>query len=229
MAHLVADIERVRAHLGVERWLVVGGSWGATLALAYALAHPARVTGMVLRAVFLGTRAELDRAFGIMLPAFHPALHEALLTVLPPKERGDSLPALWRRILDPNPEVHGPTARAWFAAERALSNLVPPALPDDGGPLPATPFMEAHYFLNGCFLAHGALLAGAARLAGVPGVIVQARYDLLCPPAGAYALAARWPGARIDMVEAAGHSLAHPGVAEAVRAGVRALTPAGTG
>lgn len=227
--HLVADLERVRMHLGIGRWMVVGGSWGATLALAYAEAYPERIAGLVLRATFLGTRAELDWAFGLGLATFHPALHAALMGILAPEERGDPLPVLWRRILHPNPEVHAPAALAWFHVERALSELVPiraelPA-PLGEGPLPATPFMEAHYFLHGCFLPPGALLTAAGRLARVPGIIVQARYDLLCPPVTAYRLAERWPESRIVMVEAAGHALGHPAVTDAVRTAVAALTP----
>ncbi|HVG49889.1 MAG TPA: alpha/beta fold hydrolase [Rubellimicrobium sp.] len=225
---LLADLERVREHLGIGRWLVVGGSWGATLALAYAQLHPDRVSGLVLRATFLGTRAEIDWAFGTGLAAFHPPLHAALLDLVPPEDRGDPLPALWRQILDPDPAVHAPAALGWFHIEHALSELVPPRTvlpPAQGGPVPATPFMEAHYFLHGCFLPEGALLAGAPRLLGVRGVIVQARYDLLCPPATAYRLAARWPDARLVLVEAAGHSPGHPDIALAVREAVTALTP----
>jgi proline iminopeptidase len=205
----------------------VGGSWGATLALAYAQTHPERVTGLVLRATFLGTRAELDWAFGPSLAAVHPVLHASLMGLVPPEERADPLPALWRRILHPDPQVHVPAALGWYHVERTLSELVPSAtaLPPDGnGPLPATPFMEAHYFLHDCFLPPGALLNGAPRLGSLPGLIVQARYDLLCPPITAHRLAQSWPGARIVMVEAAGHSLAHPGVARAVGEAIVALT-----
>lgn len=225
--HLLADLEQVREHLGIGRWLVVGGSWGATLGLAYAQAHPDRVAGLVLRATFLGTRAEIDWAFGTGLSTFHPPLHAALLDLVPPEDRGDPLPALWRRILDPNPAVQIPAALGWFHVERALSELVPPQAtlpPTLIGPLPATPFMEAHYFLHRCFLPEGALLAGMPRLHGIPGVIVQARYDLLCPPATAYRLAARWPDARLVLVEAAGHSLGHSDIAAAVRVAVASLT-----
>jgi proline iminopeptidase len=225
--HLLADLELVREHLGIGRWLVVGGSWGATLALAYAQLHPGRVSGLVLRATFLGTRAEIDWAFGMGLATFHPALHAALLDLVPSEDRGDPLPALWRQILDPDPIVHARTALGWFHIERALSELVPPRTtlsPAQGGPLPATPFMEAHYFLHGCFLPEGALLAGTPRLLGIPGVIVQARYDLLCPPATAYRLAASWPDARLVVVEAAGHSLSHPEIAAAVRQAILSST-----
>ena len=110
--HLIADMERVRAALGIERWLVVGGSWGATLGLAYAQTHPERVSGIVLRATFLGTRAELDWAFGKGLSTFHPGLYEDFLSILTLEERSTPLDAYFRRILDPDPAIHGPAARA---------------------------------------------------------------------------------------------------------------------
>jgi len=230
---LVADLEQVREALGIARWLVVGGSWGATLGLAYAEAHPERVIGLVLRAVFLGTRAELDRAFGAGMRQFHPQLHADFLALLAPEERDDPLPAYWRRILSDDESVSRPAALAWHDAERVLSELRPAALrmssPDDwpaGRPLPRTPFMEAHYFSHECFLAPGALLNGADRLAGVPGIIVQGRYDLLCPPDTSEALVRRWPEARVVMVEAAGHALSEPGVAEAVKSAIAEFTGA---
>src|ERR1700726_1411925 len=113
LPHLIADMERIREKIGFERWMVVGGSWGATLALAYAQAHPSRVTGIVLRATFLGTRAELESAFLDALPRFYPDLSDDFVNVLPPEERAQPLDAYWRRILDSDPAVHGPAAHAW--------------------------------------------------------------------------------------------------------------------
>ena len=227
-AHLIADLESIRIHLGIDRWLVVGGSWGATLALAYAQAHPDRIRGLVLRATFLGTRAELDWAFGTGLAMFHPALHDALYALVPGAD--DPLTALWDLILHPDPTLHAPAAWAWYHTERALSELLPAVtqLPKmtDHTPLPATPFMEAHYFRHDCFLTDGVLMSGAARLAGIPGIIVQARYDLLCPPLTATRLAARWPQAKLVVVEAAGHTIGHAGVQTAVRNGIMALSQA---
>lgn len=217
-AHLVRDLECVRLHLGIERWFVVGGSWGATLGLAYAIAHPERVRGIVLRATFLGTQAELDWAFGTGLAAFHPDLHARLQ-----QEAPEGLKALWQRVLDPDPDVYVPAVRAFSAAERAMSELVPPKRKDHGR-LPPTAFMEAHYFAHDCFLAPDALLTGAPGLRDIPGIVVQARLDLLCPPKTAHALVAAWPGARLVMVEAAGHTLGHAPVFEAVRAGISDLT-----
>ncbi len=217
-AHLIADLELVRQHLGIDHWLLVGGSWGATLALAYAIAHPAHVTGLVLRATFLGTKSELEWAFDIGLARFYPDLHRALW-----QEAPDGLSSLWKRVLDPDKSVYMPAARAFGTAERAMSQLVPPTVKSEG-PLGATPFMESHYFLNDCFLAPNELITGAPSLGDIPGIVVQARYDLLCPPATASALVAAWPGARLELVEAAGHSLNHAAVFTAVRAAILELT-----
>lgn len=225
--HLIDDMETIRRHFGIERWLVVGGSWGATLALAYAERFPKRVTGLVLRAVYLGTREEIDRAFGSVLATFRPELHADFLALLDPHERAEALDAYFRRILDPDPAIHGPAARAFADTERSLSearaesthlNLREIVHPSDR--LPATAFMEAHYLRNGCFLRPNQLLDDAHRLRGIPGIIVQGRYDLLCPPATAWALARCWGRARIEMVEGAGHSLSDPGVEPAVRAAI---------
>ena len=162
LPHLIADMEKIRAKFGFERWLVAGGSWGATLALAYAQAHPERVSGLVLRATFLGTRKEVEAAFTDMLARFYPALSEDFLSVLPAEERGQPIDAYWRRILDPDPAVHGPAARAWGDVERILSEHRPgrtridlAALTSNSGALPATPFMEAHYFSNDSFMRAG--------------------------------------------------------------------------
>ncbi len=224
-AHLVGDMERIRSELGIERWLVVGGSWGATLALAYAERHPARVAGMVLRAVFLGTRGELEWAFLDGPKRFRPDLYAAFISLLEGPEKADPLAAYWRRLDDPEPAVHGPAARVWHDVERVLSEIAPPApvpswatggFAHEAGHLPSTPFMGAHYFRNDCFLASGELLGNADRLAGIPAIIVQGRYDLLCPPAAAFALAERWASSRLMIVEAAGHALSEPGVTAAI-------------
>ncbi len=227
LPHLIADMEAIRERLGIARWLVVGGSWGATLALAYAQRHPDRVSGLVLRATFLGTRAELEWSFLGGLPRFYPALNDDFLSLLPSDERTTPLVSYWRRILDPDPAIHGPAAWAWHDTERILSQVRPSrtrldlvSIRHGRRGLPATPFMEAHYFRNDCFLAPDQLLRDAGRLKGIPGIIVQGRYDLLCPPIIAHALAACWPDARIHVVEGAGHSLHDPGVAEAVSAAI---------
>jgi proline iminopeptidase len=226
-AHQIADMEAIREHLGIERWLVVGGSWGATLALAYAEQHPRRVSGLVLRATFLGTRAELDAAFCGTLHTLYPALWADFMRLLTAAERLDPLGSYWHRILDPNPAIHRPAALAWHDTERILSVAHPPSTRLDptsinaaNGPLPRTPFMEAHYFANNCFLAPNQLLRDARNLAGIPGVMVQGARDHLCPPAQALALAKLWPDADVQIVEDAGHALSEPAIGAAVKAAI---------
>ncbi|MBR0852525.1 prolyl aminopeptidase [Bradyrhizobium diazoefficiens] len=221
-AHLIADMETIRKRFGFERWMVVGGSWGATLALAYAEAHPERVSGIALRATFLGTRAEVETAFTVTLPRFYPALYADFLSVLPPKEHKQPVEGYWRRILDADPAVHGPAARAWHDTERTLSEHKPAKTRLDLASLnvwrtlPTTPFMEAHYFIHDSFMTENQLLRNAGRIAGIPGIIVQGRYDLLCPPETSEALAKVWPSSEIRIVEEAGHSLYDAGVRDAV-------------
>jgi proline iminopeptidase len=235
LPHLIADMEKIRETLGLERWMVVGGSWGATLALAYAQAHPHRVTGIVLRATFLGTRAELEGAFLDMLPRVYPDLSDDFIGRLPPQERAQPLDAYWRRILDSDPTLHVPFARAWNDTERILSEHTSSRVRLDLNSLnsthalPATPFMEAHYFQNDCFMRPGQLLAEADRLAGIPGIIVQGRYDLLCPPATSHALGAAWRKSEVRFVEGAGHSLYDPGVRNAVMKAIADLASGITG
>jgi len=184
--------------------------------------HPRRVTGIVLRATFLGTRAELDGAFLNRLPRFYPDLHQDFLSVLPPEERAQPLEAYWRRILDSDPAVHGPFARAWHDTEQILSEFKPGrtrldiASLQSTRALPSSPFMEAHYFQNDCFMRPEQLMAEAGKLAGIPGIIIQGRYDLLCPPATSHALGALWPESEIRIVAGAGHSLYDPGIRDAV-------------
>ena len=230
LPHLIADMEAIREMLGIERWLVVGGSWGATLALAYAQTHPNRVSGIVLRATFLGTREELEWTFMGGLRRFYPALNEDFLSVLTPDERDLPLDAYWRRVLDSDPAIHGPAARAWHDTERILSELKPArtrldldSVNNAARALPSTPFMESHYFRIDCFMQPGQLLTNAGQLKGIPGLIVQGRYDLLCPPSTAHSLASVWSEANLRIVETAGHSLYDPGVKDAVVAAIAEL------
>lgn len=227
--HLVADIERIRAHFGFEKMLIVGGSWGSTLALAYAKTHPDRVSGLVLRAVFLGSDAEVDWAFRQAPAELRPDLYENFVGALPEAERADPLQAYVARLTDSNPAVHGPAARQWFQFERVLSEFAPAgsSLPDvmpRDGRIPPTPIMEAHYIANGFFLEPDELLDAAAQLGSIPGVIVQGRYDLLCPPRAAFELARRWPGARLEIVPSAGHAMTDPGIFEAMKRAITRLT-----
>lgn len=223
--HLITDLEMIREALGIRRWLVVGGSWGALLAVAYAEACPEAVAGIVMRSLFLGTDEELQWAFVTGPRTFHPELYEAFTGLLPERERRAPLSAWYPRILHDDPAIAVPASFVWHDYERALSQLRPslPAFPQDLSAiadatraLPSTPRMEAHYFSNDCFLEPGQLLENARRLADIPGVIVQSRYDLLCPPQTAHTLSRRWPACGVVTVEAAGHSQSEAGVEQAV-------------
>ncbi len=229
--HLVADLERIREHFGIDRWFLVGGSWGSTLALAYAEAHPSRVMGLILRAVFLGTPAEVAWAFVEGPKLFRPDLYADFSRYLPEPERGDPLAAYLARLADPDPAVKGRAARIWNAYERALSRLIPANSRLEGEPpaqgrLPPTPIVEAHYIRNGFFLERGQLLRDAGALEGIPGHIVQGRYDLLCPPRSAYALTEAWRDCRLEIIEGAGHDMSERGIAPAMAEALNRLAGA---
>jgi len=220
---LVRDIEILRSHLGVDRWLLFGGSWGSTLALAYAQACPERVAGCVLRGVFLGRPAEVHW-FLEGLRAVFPDTHANFVNFLPPAERGDVLGGYLRRLTDPEPAVHMPAARAWSVYEGSCSTLLPSpdtvaSFAQDRTAL-GLARIEAHYFANDLFLPPEGLLDRMDRLAGVPAEIVQGRYDMVCPAATAFDLAAAWPDARLTIVPDAGHSALEPGIRRALVAAV---------
>jgi proline iminopeptidase len=222
-AHLVADIEALRWHLGIERWLLFGGSWGSTLALAYAQAHPERVSGCVLRGVFLGRRAEVAW-FLHGLAAIFPDAHAAFVGHLPEAERGDVLGAYLRRLTHPDPTVHMAAARAWSIYEGSCSTLLPSpdtvaSFAQDRTAL-GLARIEAHYFAHDLFLPPAGLLAGMDRIAHIRAEIVQGRYDMICPAGTAFELAAAWANARLTVVPDAGHSALEPGVRRALVAAV---------
>ncbi len=222
-AHLVADIEALRTHLGLERWLLFGGSWGSTLALAYAQAHPERVIGLVLRGVFLGRAPEVDWFLHGMARVF-PDAHAAFLSHLPEAERGDILAAYLARLTHPDPLVHQPAARAWSVYEGSCSTLLPSpdtvaSFAQDRTAL-GLARIEAHYFAHNLFLPPEGLLGHMHRIAHLPAEIVQGRYDMVCPATSAFELAAAWPQARLTVIPDAGHSALEPGVRRALVAAV---------
>ena len=218
-ADLVADIERLRVHVGVERWLVFGGSWGSTLALAYGQAHPDRCLGFVLRGIFLGRPREIDWFINGMGQIF-PEAHAAFSDFIPAPERGDLLAAYRARLHDPDPAVHHPAARVWSGYEAACSCLYP----EDGlganqpgkDQMLALARLEAHYFANDMFLGPNQLLDGVDAIADKPAVIIQGRYDIICPIRSADALVKRWPGVEYSIVPDAGHSAMEPGIRAAL-------------
>ncbi|TLU74342.1 prolyl aminopeptidase [Lichenicoccus roseus] len=216
---LLRDIEQLRDLLGIERWLLFGGSWGSTLGLSYAQAHPDRVTGLVLRGIFLGRPQELDW-FLYGLAQIFPDAHAAFAGHLPEEERGDLLGGYLSRLTDPDPAIHLPASRAWSMYEGTCSTLLP---------TPATVLgfardraalglarIEAHYFANRLFLPPAGLLAGMDRMARIPGEIVQGRYDMICPARSAFDLAACWRAAKLNVVPDAGHSALEPGIRRAL-------------
>ncbi|MBV9786467.1 MAG: prolyl aminopeptidase [Acidisphaera sp.] len=220
---LVEDIEVLRRHLGIERWLLFGGSWGSTLALAYAQAHPQRVSGCVLRGVFLG-RPEEVAWFLDGLQAVFPDAHAAFLGFLPQAERHDVLGAYLRRLTHPDPAVHLPAARAWSIYEGSCSTLLPSpdtvaAFAQDRTAL-GLARIEAHYFAHALFLPPGGLLGGMHRIGHLPAEIVQGRYDMICPTRTAFDLAAAWPAARLTVISDAGHSALEPGIRRTLVAAV---------
>ncbi|MFB2594771.1 prolyl aminopeptidase [Paracoccus sp. p4-l81] len=217
--HLIADIERIRSDLGIADWTVFGGSWGATLALAYAQAHPAVVRHLVLRGVFLGTRAELDWFYGGGAATFYPDLWARFLAPIPPDERNDLIAAYHRRLFCGDHATELRAARAWAAWENALASAGPevPLGDPPADYVRAFARLENHYFHNGCFLdVDGQLLRDLPRIAHIPADIVQGRLDMICPPAAAARLARDWPAARLHLIAGAGHALSEPGIAQAL-------------
>ncbi len=225
-AHLIADMEALRAHLEIGQWLLFGGSWGSTLALAYGQAHPERCLGFILRGVFL-FRARERAWFLDGMGTFFPEAAEAFRAFLPEEERNQPVAAYLARLCDPDPTVHMPAAVAWCRYEEACSALVPSAV-SRVIPAPETLAMarlEAHYFAHDGFLRENQLLEDLPRLRHLPAWIVQGRYDVVCPPVTACELAAHWPRARLTLVPDAGHSGLEPGTRQhLVRATCEALT-----
>jgi proline iminopeptidase len=214
-AHLIDDIERLRQLLAIERWIVFGGSWGSTLALAYGEAHPQRCLAFVLRGIFLCREPEVNW-FLYGLRHVFPDVWRRFAEVLPAAERGDLLSAYSRRLNDPDPAVHLPAARAWSTYEGACSTLLPSAdtvnyFSSDRVAL-GLARIEAHYFTHRIFLPDNYLLDNIDRLRRIPAVIVQGRYDMVCPPVTADDLHRAWPEAEYIVVPDAGHSAWEPGI-----------------
>lgn len=223
---LIADIEALRVARGIERWMVFGGSWGSTLALAYAEAHPERCTGLILRGIFLAEPEETDW-FMTGMAVMSPGPWAELAGLLAEEERGDVLGAYVRRLNDPDPAVHVPAARAWSAYEAASATLYPDPeleaeMTSDAKAL-ALARTEATYFANNCFLGPRQLIEDVDRIRHLPGIIVHGRYDLLCPLAAAERLYAAWPQAEMAVVPDAGHSAFEPSITRELVAATRRM------
>ncbi|MGC3999206.1 MAG: prolyl aminopeptidase [Anaeromyxobacter sp.] len=219
-AALVEDVEKLRAALGLEKMLVVGGSWGSTLALAYAEKYPQRVAGLVLRGVFTCTRGEIDHFYHGGTAPFFPETHAALRAVIPHPERNDWPRQLLRLMTSGDAAVRDRAVHAWALYETRMSRVgLTQAEAEQqlqGYDALAFSTIENHYMASGCFLREGQLLRDASRLAGIPLIMVQGRYDVICPPISAWRVQQAVPGARLWLVEDAGHS----GGAEPVRRGL---------
>jgi proline iminopeptidase len=214
-AHLVRDIEALRLYFGVERWVVFGGSWGSTLALSYAIAHPGRCRALILRGIFLCRRAEIDWFLAGIRHVF-PEAWRSFVAPIPEAERGDLLAAYYRRLTDPDPAVHLPAARSWSVYEGACSTLLPSAdtvtaFGEDRMAL-GLARIEAHYFLHEIIAPERDLLHAIDRIRAIPATIVQGRYDMVCPIVTADELARAWPEAEYAVVPDAGHSAMEPGI-----------------
>jgi proline iminopeptidase len=213
--HLVADIELIRQALGIDAWIVFGGSWGATLALVLAQSHPERVRALILRGVFLMTQPELDWFYGGGAGRFWPELWQRFISVIPEAERHDMIEAYHRRLFSGDPQQVQRFARIWAAWENALASINNDGAMGESASDYARAFarIENHYFRNSGFLGEDQqILRRMDRISDIPGVIVQGRYDMICPPEAAYRLAALWPKARLSMIARAGHALSEPGI-----------------
>ncbi len=215
--HLIDDMELLRRHLGIERWQLMGGSWGATLAVAYAIQHPERVTEIILRGVFLLREAEIKWFYEQGCSWIYPEAFAAFLSTLPENERHDPVASYHRRLTHSDPRVQIEAARAWCVWEASTMALRPDparirAFTSDNYAL-AFARIECHYFINRGFMeTDGQLLRDAGRLAGIPGAIVQGRYDVVTPARSAVELHRAWPGSTLHIVPDAGHAMTEPGI-----------------
>lgn len=213
--HLVGDIEALRVHLNIERWQVFGGSWGSTLALAYAQKHPERVTELVLRGIFLLRKKELDWFYQWGTSEIFPDAWQDYLAPIPVAERGDLIAAYHRRLTGGDSQAMQDAARAWTVWEARTSFLLPK--PDYVARCAADAFalafarIECHYFVNKGFFTHeDQLLDDVAKIRHIPTVIVQGRYDVVCPAVSAWDLKQRWPEAKLIITDDSGHSAYEP-------------------
>jgi len=213
--HLINDLELLRHHLAIEKWLIFGGSWGSTLALAYGEAHPTRCLGFILRGIFLCRKQEIDW-FLYGLRQFFPEAWQEFVALLSPTERKNILATYYQRLMNPDPAIHMPAARAWSTYEGSCSTLLPS--PETvryfSGDTVALGLarMEAHYFSHDIFLPENSLLDNANKLHDIPATIVQGRYDAVCPIVSADDLHHAWPQAEYIIIDDAGHSAWEPGI-----------------
>jgi proline iminopeptidase len=215
---LVSDIDKLRQHLNIDRWLVFGGSWGSTLALTYAIAHPSHITGLILRGIFLSRDSELDWFLG-QSEQFFPEAWNNLLEFIQPNERNDVLEAYRKRIFADDIKISAPAAKRWNDYESSIMSFQPST--GSNNPVSdevqvARARVQIHYIYNGCFVSHRNLLNEVAGLSHIPTIIVQGRYDMVCPPVTAWHLKQAMPHAEFHMIADAGHSAMEPGTCSAL-------------
>ncbi len=219
-AHLISDMEAIRALLGVERWLLFGGSWGSTLALAYAERHPEPVLGLILRGIFLCREEEIRWFYQQGASRIFPDYWEDFIAPIPESERGDLLRAYHKRLTGRDELARMAAAKAWAIWEGRTATLAANEAVVKHFAAPHTALsvarIECHYFINGAFLRPNQLLEEAGRIADIPGIIVQGRYDLICPMASAWALHRAWPKSELKIVPDAGHAALEPGISSAL-------------
>ena len=215
--HLVADMEALRCHLNIDRWAVMGGSWGSTLALAYAETHPGRCTEIILRSIFMLRHQEIQWFYQEGASFIFPDFWEDYLAPIPVEERGDLVGAYYRRLTSDNAAVRREAAIAWSGWEGRTSKLYPSKGLESkmSDPEFAAAFarIECHYFINGGFMETDHwLLDNVSRIRSIPGAIVQGRYDVVCPMVTAWELHQKWPEAAFYLIDDAGHSMSEPGI-----------------
>jgi proline iminopeptidase len=218
--HLVEDIERLRHIAGVEKWMVFGGSWGSTLALAYAETHPQHVSELVLRGVYTVTKAEIDWYYQFGVSEMFPEKWERFQAPIPPEERHDMVTAYYKRLNDEDPSVQLEAAKAWSIWEGETITLMPSETYANAFADPhfaiAFARIENNYFFNNAWLEEEQLLRNASKLRGIKGTIIHGRYDMPCPARYAYQLHKAWPEADFHLIEGAGHAFSEPGILDAL-------------
>ncbi len=226
--HLVADIEQIREHLGIERWVLFGGSWGSTLALVYAEAHPSRVLALILRGIFLCRRHEIDWFYQQGASRIFPDYWEDFIAPIPASERDRLLHAYYERLTGDDELARMAAAKAWSLWEGRCVTLHPSGTVRDffGTPHVALSLarIESHYFINDSFLSPNQILRDAYRLADIPGIIVHGRYDIVCPLENAFQLHRAWPKAQLVVVPEASHAASEPGIADALLKGTHTVS-----
>lgn len=224
---LVGDIEKIREELRIERWMVFGGSWGSTLALAYAQQHPDRVLGLVLRGIFLCRDRDIQWFYQFGASEVFPDAWEQFISPIPEAERDDMVAAYRRRLTGVDEQQRIMAAIAWSLWEGTTATLRHDEHTRTHFSDPAVALalarIENHYFVNHCFLRENQLLAGARELRGIPGVIVHGRYDVVCPAGQAWTLHRVWPEAELKIIEDAGHAATEPGIRRALVAATEAM------